>query len=185
MQRSGSQYGGAGYAPQQQSYGYPAQYYQQQQQQQPPPPPPIQHQYSGQQSQYVSTPYAGTVPFPQPSPYSAPPPLQSVPSQPPVRRPPRTQTPHPHTRRHASSGASRNGQARPMRSALKKRERTHSASAVNGTNTLTVPPISRSRTHSGAGENRPRLSTISRARTNSGSRADPGARVCIYLFIPS
>jgi hypothetical protein len=175
MQRSGSQYGGSTYAAQQQQYAYPSQYYQQQQQQ----PQPIQHQYSGQQQQYASTPYVGSVPFPQPSPYSAPAPLQSVPSQPPSRRPPRTQTPHPRTRRHTSSGASKNGHARPLRPAIKNVERAHSAS-LNVPNTLSAP-ISRTRTHSGPAENRPRLSTISRTRTNSGVRAEPGARIRISL----
>src|ERR1700677_5105735 len=111
MQYAGSQYNGSGYASQP-SYGHPGQYYQHQ-------PPQIQHQYSGQQQQYAaSTPYNGSVPFPPPSPYAAPPTLQSAPSQPPLHRPPRTQTPHPH-RRHTTTGAATT--ARPLRSAIKKK----------------------------------------------------------------
>ncbi|KAI0308223.1 hypothetical protein B0F90DRAFT_1681131 [Multifurca ochricompacta] len=163
MLYAGNQYNGAaGYAAQH-TYGYPGQYYSQQ-------PQPIQHQYSGQQQQYASTPYAGTVPFPQPSPYTSPPALQPVQSQPPTHRPPRTQTPHPH-RRHTSSGATNNGHAKPLRSAIKKAERSHSTSA-NGVNPVSAS-LSRTRTHSGAAENRPRLNSISRTRTNSSSRVDP------------
>jgi hypothetical protein len=174
MQRAGSQYGATSYPAQQQQYAYPnGQYYQQQ-------PQPMQHQYSGQQQQYVSTPYVGNVPFPQPSPYSAPPPLQAAPSQPPsVRHVPRAQTPHPRTRRHTNSGASKHGRARPLRPAIKNVDRTRSTSA-NVSNSLTVP-ILRTRSHSGTAENRPRTSTISRTRTNSGVRADPGMHP--YTFI--
>jgi hypothetical protein len=179
MQRSGSQYGGSTYGAQ--PLVYSGQYYQQQPQQ-PQQPQQIQHQYSGQQPPYVSTPYAAPVPFPQPSPYAAPPPLQPAPSQPPLRRPPRTQTPHPRTRRHTNSGASRNGHARPLRPAIKNVERAPSAS-INP-NALSAS-ISRTRTHSGAAENRPRFSTISRTRTNSGVRVDPGAPIYSSLTATS
>ena len=163
MQYAGSQYnGGAGYSTQQ-GYGYPGQYYQQQ-------PQPIQHQYSGQQQQYSATPYAGTVPFPQPSPYAAPATLQPVASQQSTHRPPRTQTPHPSTssRRRAGSAT-----RKPLRSAMKDAERSRSTSA-NG-NHLSVAGSQRTRRQSGGPELRPRMdSIISRTRTNSSSRVDPG-----------
>ena len=167
MQYAGSQYGGgggaggAGYSGQQQGYGYPGQYYQQQ-------PQPIQQQYSGQQpQQYSGTPYAGTIPFPQPSPYAAPSVLQPVSSQQSAHRPPRTQTPHPNTRRHSSSANTR----RPLRSAMKDPERSRSNS-TNGHHLSA--PVSRTRRQSGGPESRPRVDSISRTRTNSSSRAEPG-----------
>jgi hypothetical protein len=173
MQYAGSQFNGSGYASQP-SYGH-GQYYQHQ-------PTAIQHQYSGQQQQqYASTPYAGTVPFPQPSPYSAPPPLQSAPSQPPVHRPPRTQTPHPH-RRHTTSGPATS--ARPLRPAIKKKPQRISSVSANGT--IPAPaPLSRTRTHSHSGaieQPQSRMHSIVRTRTNSSSRVDPGAHALIPLF---
>jgi hypothetical protein len=162
MQYAGSQYGGgagAGYSGQQ-GYGYPGQYYQQH-------PQPIQQQYSGQQQQYSGTPYVGTVPFPQPSPYAAPSVLQPVASQQSTHHPQRTQTPHPNTRRHSSSAHAR----RPLRSAMKDPERSRSNSA-SGHHLST--PVSRTRRQSGGTEIRPRMDSISRTRTNSSSRVDPG-----------
>ncbi|KAI0275082.1 hypothetical protein BC834DRAFT_1037657 [Gloeopeniophorella convolvens] len=181
MQYNGGQYNGAAYAAQP-AYAYSGQYYQQQ-------PQPIQHQYSGQQQQqqqYVSTPYAGNVPFPQPSPYTAPPALQQAPSQPPTHRPPRTQTPHPH-RRHTTTGGSKHGHSKPLRSAMRHPERSSSstaaaanaaaaAAATLSPNPVAAPNLLRARTHSGAAaavENRSRLNSISRTRTNSSSRVDP------------
>ena len=170
MQYAGSQYNGAGYASQP-SHGFPGQYYQNQ-------PQPIQHQYSGQQQQYVSTPYAGTVPFPQPSSYDAPSIIHAAPSQPPVHRPPRTQTPHPH-RRHTTTGTG-SGSARPLRPAIKKKQRISSLSA-NGTVPVAAP-ILRTRTQSGAAEPQSRIHSIIRTRTNSSSRVDPGAHTANPLF---
>src|SRR6266702_2910189 len=171
MQYAGSQYNGAGYSSQH-SYGFPGQYYQHQ-------PQPIQHQYSGQQQQqYASTPYAGTVPFPQPSPYTAPSALQSAPSQPPVHRPPRTQTPHPH-RRHTTTGAATT--ARPLRPAIKKKVQRISSASANGGTLPVATSLSRTRTHSGAAEPQ-RLHSIARTRTNSSSRVDPGAHAPKPLF---
>jgi hypothetical protein len=167
MQYAGSQYNGAGYSGQQ-PYSYPGQYYQQ-------PPQPIQQQYSGQQQQYGSTPYAGTVPFPQPSPNPPPAALQPPAPQQPVHRPPRTQTPHPTvSRRRASS----NNTKRPIKSALKDPDRNRTSS-VNGP--LLSVPGPRTRRHSSGAENRPRMSSIVRSRTNSSSRTDPGARAHIRL----
>jgi hypothetical protein len=172
MQYAGTQYTDAGYNGQQQAYGYGQQYYQQQQQQ---PPQPIQHQYSGQQQQYASTPYTGNVPFPQPSPYHAPSTLQPTTSQQPAHRPPRTQTPHPtvSSRRRVSSSNTK----KPIRSALKDPDRSRVTSG-NGP-LLSVPTATataRTRRQSGGPELRPRMNSISRTRTNSSSRTDPGAR---------
>jgi hypothetical protein len=167
MQYAGSQYNGAGYS-NQQSYNYPGQYYQQQ-------PQPIQHQYSGQQQQFGSTPYAGTVPFPQPSPNPPPAVLQPSASQQGVHRPARTQTPHPSvTRRRASSNVTK----RPIKSALKDPDR-HRTTSASGP--LLSVPAPRTRRHSGGTENRPRMSSIARSRTNSTARTDPGARAYIRL----
>ena len=176
MQYAGSQFNGSGYASQP-SYGHPGQYYQHQ-------PPPIQHQYSGQQQQFASTPYAGSVPFPPPSPYSTAPPLQSAPSQPPVHRPPRTQTPHPH-RRHTTTGTA--STARPLRPAIKKKvQRASSASVTNGTVPAPAPaPLPRTRTHSHSGaveQPQSRMHSMVRTRTNSSSRVDPGAHALNPLF---
>jgi hypothetical protein len=169
MQYAGSQYNGAGYASQP-SYGHSGQYHQHQ-------PPQIQHQYSGQQQPYASTPYNGSVPFPQPSPYAAPPPLQSAPSQPPAHRPPRTQTPHPH-RRHTTAAVST---ARPLRPAIKKKVQRTSSASANGT--IPSPaPLLRTRTHSGAVEPQSRMHSIHRTRTNSSSRVDPGAHTLNPFF---
>jgi hypothetical protein len=166
MQYAGSQYNGTGYSGQQ-TYNYPGQYYQQ-------PPQPIQQQYSGQQQQYGSTPYAGTVPFPQPSPNPVPAALQPPAPQQPVHRPPRTQTPHPSvTRRRASS----NNTKRPIKSALKDPDRNRTSSTANGP--LLSVPGPRTRRHSSGTENRPRMSSIVRTRTNSSSRTDPGAHAHI------
>jgi len=165
MQYAGSQYnGGAGYSTQpQQGYGYPGQYYQQQ-------PQPIQQQYSGQQQQYSATPHVGTVPFPQPSPYAAPATLQPVASQQSTHRPPRTQTPHPSTSSRRRTGSATR---KPLRSAMKDPERSRSTPA-NG-NHLSVAGSQRTRRQSGGPELRPRMdSIISRTRTNSSSRVDPG-----------
>jgi hypothetical protein len=164
MQYAGSQYnGGAGYSTQQ-GYGYSGQYYQQQQ------PQPIQQQYSGQQQQYSATPYVGTVPFPQPSPYAAPTTLQPVASQQSTHRPPRTQTPHPSTSSRRRTGSATR---KPLRSAMKDPERSRSSS-TNG-NHLSVTGSQRTRRQSGGPELRPRMdSMISRTRTNSSSRVDPG-----------
>ncbi|KAI0003695.1 hypothetical protein BJV74DRAFT_793335 [Russula compacta] len=159
MQYAGSQYGGTNYAGQQ-AYGYPGQHYQQQ-------PQPIQQQYSGQQQQYASTPYPGTIPFPQPSPYTAPSVLQPATSQQSTHRPSRTQTPHPGvSRRRASSGTTK----KPLRSALKDPERSRSTS-VNGHANGT--PIPRTRRQSGGPETRPRMDSLLRTRTNSSSRVEP------------
>ena len=167
MQYAGSQYNGTAYSGQQ-TYQYPGQYYQQ-------PPQPIQHQYSGQQQQqYGSTPYAGTVPFPQPSPNHVPAVLQPSAPQQPVLRPARTHTPHPSTRRRASSNATK----RPIKSALKDPERNRTSSA-NGP--LLSVPVPRTRRHSSGAENRPRMNSIVRSRTNSSSRTDPGTRAHIRL----
>lgn len=172
MQYAGSQYNGAGYSgQQQQTYTYPGQYYQQ-------PPQPIQHQYSGQQQQqqqqqqYGSTPYAGTVPFPQPSPNPVP---SVLPPQQQVHRPARTQTPHPSvSRKRASSNATK----RPIKSALKDPDRNRTSSA-NGP--LLSVPAPRTRRHSSGAENRPRMNSIARSRTNSSSRTDPGTRDHIHF----
>src|SRR5216683_1671002 len=169
MQYAGSQYAGAAGYSGQQGYGYPGQYYQQQQQQ----PQPIQHQYSGQQQQYSATPYAGSVPFPQPSPYAAPSVLPPVASQQSAHRPQRTHTPHPtttSTRRRTGSASTR----KPLRSALKDPERTRSSS-ING-NHLSAS-ASRTRRQSGGPEARPRVDSIARTRTNSSSRVDPGTHI--------
>lgn len=162
MQYAGSQYNGAGYASQPSYGGHSGQYHQHQPQQ-------IQHQYSGQ---HVSTPYNGSVPFPQPSPYVVPPTLHSTPSQAPaVHRPPRTQTPHPH-RRHTTTGAVTN--ARPLRPAIKKKVHRTSSASANGI--VPAPaPLLRQRTHSGAVEPQARMHSIHRTRTNSSVRVDPGA----------
>jgi hypothetical protein len=176
MQYAGSQYNGTGYSgQQQQTYTYPGQYYQQ-----PPQPQPIQQQYSGQQQQYGSTPYAGTVPFPQPSPNTVPAVLQPPAPQQPVHRPARTHTPHPSvSRRRASSNATK----RPIKSALKDPDRNRTSS-VNGP--LLSVPGPRTRRHSSGAENRPRMNSIVRSRTNSSSRTDPGTcahiRVCRGAF---
>src|SRR6266403_386582 len=174
MQYAGSQYNGGGYTGQQQ-YAYPAtgQYYQQ-------PAQPIQHQYSGQQGQqqqqYVSTPYAGTVPFPQPSPNPAPAVLQSSAPHQQGHRPPRTQTPHPSTsRRRAGSNTTK----RPIKSALKDPDRNRMAYANDP---LLSVPVPRTRRNSSGAENRPRMNSIARTRTNSSSRTDPGARAHKRLF---
>lgn len=168
MQYAGSQYNGTAYSGQQ-TYTYPGQYYQQ-------PPQPIQQQYSGQQQQqYGSTPYAGTVPFPQPSPNPVPAVLQPPPPQQSAHRPARTHTPHPTvSRRRASSNATR----KPIKSALKDPDRNRMSSA-NGP--LLSVPGPRTRRHSSGAENRPRMNSISRSRTNSSSRTDPGARAHIRL----
>jgi hypothetical protein len=166
MQYAGSQYtaNGAGYSGQQ-TYTYPGQYYQQ-------PPQPIQHQYSGQQQQYGSTPYAGTVPFPQPSPNTVP---AVLPAQQPVHRPQRTHTPHPTvSRRRANSNTTK----KPIKSAMKDPERNRTSS-VNGP--LLSVNVPRTRRHSSGAENRPRVNSIARSRTNSNSRTDPGARAHIRL----
>ena len=164
MQYAGSQYnGGAGYSTQQ-GYGYPGQYYQQQ-------PPPIQHQYSGQQQQYSATPYVGTVPFPQPSPYAAPGALQPVASQQSTHRPPRTQTPHP-----SGSSRRRTGSAtrKSLRPSMKDPERSRSTS-TNGNHLSVTGSQQRTRRQSGGPELRPRMdSIISRKRTNSSLRMEPG-----------
>lgn len=165
MQYAGSQYNGAGYASQPSYGGHPGQYHQHQ-------PPQIQHQYSGQQQQHVSTPYNGSVPFPPPSPYVVPPTLYSAPAQPAaVHRPPRTQTPHPH-RRHTTAGAVAN--ARPLRPAIKKKVHRTSSASANGIAPAPAPLL-RTRTHSGAVEPQSRMHSIHRTRTNSSSRVDPGA----------
>lgn len=180
MQYAGSQYNGGGYSGQQAAYGYSGQYSQQQ-------PQPIQQQYSGQQQQqYGSTPYAGTVPFPQPSPYHAPSVLQPSTSQQQGHRPPRTQTPHPgvsSSRRRANSNT-----RKPIRSALKDPDRDRDrdrerarATSVNGP--LLSVPGPRSRRHSGGAEPRPRMDSIVRTRTSSSSRTDPGTRPPTYLFL--
>lgn len=161
MQYASSQFNGSNYA-NQHSYQYPGQYYQQQ-------PQPIQHQYSGQQQQYAaSTPYTATVPFPQPSPYATPSALQSAPSQPPVHRPPRTQTPHPQ-RRHTTA-ATVSTPRPPLRPAIKKKGHRTSSASANGTLPVATS-LSRTRTHSGVEAQR--LHPIARTRTNSSSRVDP------------
>lgn len=169
MQYAGSQFNGGGYSGGgQQTYPYAGQYYQQ-----PPQPQPIQQQYSGQQP-YGSTPYAGNIPFPQPSPNPVPAVLQPSAPQQSVHRPARTQTPHPSvTRRRASSNT-----RKPIKSALKDPERNRTSSA-NGP--LLSVPVSRTRRHSSGAENRPRMNSIARSRTNSSSRTDPGARAHIRL----
>ena len=168
MQYAGSQYNGGSYSGQQ-TYNYPGQYYQQ-------PPQPIQHQYSGQQQQYGSTPYAGTVPFPQPSPNPPPAVLQPSATQQSAHRPARTQTPHPSVsgRRRASSNTTK----RPIKSAMKDPDRNRMSSA-NGP--LLSVPGPRTRRHSSGAENRPRMNSLARSRTNSSSRTDPGARAYIRL----
>ncbi|KAH9958765.1 hypothetical protein BC827DRAFT_550205 [Russula dissimulans] len=80
-------------------------------------PQPIQRKSSGQQQQYVSTPYTANVPSLQPSPYAAPAVLQPAPPQQSVHRPPRTQTPHQgaDVRRRASFSGEK-----PLRSAMNR-----------------------------------------------------------------
>ncbi|TFY57378.1 hypothetical protein EVG20_g8574 [Dentipellis fragilis] len=127
--------------------------------------------YQPQQQQYGQQPmaqYAAAVPFP--AGYTSPA-VQQVQMPAPQPQGQRTQTPYP-ARRHTTSNHHHNSNSgaasKPLKPAIRKVERSKTAAAAIAVN--------RSRTTSG-GDARPRLESLSRTRTNSSVRVEPGARI--------